>query len=477
VEGHLSAFKAHVLLVNPWIVDFAAYDFWIKPLGLLTIANVLRENNYNVNYLDCLDRHHNLLQNFNTTSKIQTKKDGTGHFYKEHIKKPDLLKWVPRYYSRYGLPFSIVRNYFKKQTSPDIILVTSSMTYWYPGVIQIIDLLKDIFPHIPVVLGGIYATLCYNHAKRFSGADHVVTGEAEVASLKLVDQLTGNNSSYEKYRTLDDYPVPAYDLYTSLDSAAILSSRGCPYNCPVCASGTLSGKYRRRSIQKIIKEITNLHENFKINEFAFYDDSLLYKKNEHIIPLLKKIIDNELSIHFHTPNGIQPSEVDDTVAYLMKTAGFRKINLSYETVNTQRQREFCSKVSDNDLRSAVINLVNNGFEYKDLSAYVLMGLPDQEIREVIDSILFVYSLGIKVSLASFSPIPGTRYWEESVKAGQLSDTTDPLLTNNSIFPLYKNKYDIFISLRTLTNTGNQLISESKNPLNETSFLRQLKNLK
>ena len=27
-----------VLLVNPWIHDFAAYDFWAAPLGLLTLG-------------------------------------------------------------------------------------------------------------------------------------------------------------------------------------------------------------------------------------------------------------------------------------------------------------------------------------------------------------------------------------------------------------------------------------------------------
>jgi len=24
-----------VLIINPWIYDFAAYDYWFKPLGLL----------------------------------------------------------------------------------------------------------------------------------------------------------------------------------------------------------------------------------------------------------------------------------------------------------------------------------------------------------------------------------------------------------------------------------------------------------
>ena len=30
----------NILLVNPWIHDFAAYDFWLKPLGLLYLGNV-----------------------------------------------------------------------------------------------------------------------------------------------------------------------------------------------------------------------------------------------------------------------------------------------------------------------------------------------------------------------------------------------------------------------------------------------------
>jgi hypothetical protein len=28
-----------ILLINPWIYDFAAFDFWTKPLGLLQIGD------------------------------------------------------------------------------------------------------------------------------------------------------------------------------------------------------------------------------------------------------------------------------------------------------------------------------------------------------------------------------------------------------------------------------------------------------
>ena len=50
--------NGNILLINPWIYDFAAYDMWTEPLGLLYIAGLLRENGYRINLINCLDRHH-----------------------------------------------------------------------------------------------------------------------------------------------------------------------------------------------------------------------------------------------------------------------------------------------------------------------------------------------------------------------------------------------------------------------------------
>ena len=48
------------------------------------------------------------------------------------------------------------------------------MTYWYPGVFEAIKIIKESLPRVPVVLGGKYATLCYDHAVNYSGADYVI---------------------------------------------------------------------------------------------------------------------------------------------------------------------------------------------------------------------------------------------------------------------------------------------------------------
>ena len=73
---------------------------------------------------------------------------------------------------------------------PDLILVTSMMTYWYPGVQETIKILRQHWPDVPLVLGGIYATLCHEHARLTSGADLVFKGPVESNLLKLVEQFT-----------------------------------------------------------------------------------------------------------------------------------------------------------------------------------------------------------------------------------------------------------------------------------------------
>lgn len=467
-----------ILLVNPWIADFAAYDFWIKPIGLLIIGSVLKENGYQVSLLDCLDRNHPLLTQFKNSHRLKEQNDGRGHFYKEFISKPAILKNVPRRFGRYGLPLDIVKKELKQLFTPDIIFVTSGMTYWYPGVVEMISLLKDIFKDVCIVLGGIYATLIPEHAKTYSGADFVVEGEGIIEGLKIADQITGSHSDISRYQSFNDYPGPLYDLYTRLDSAVLLTSRGCPFGCPFCASKLLFKNYQKRNPSTVVGEIENLSMKRKVNEFAFYDDALLFDKENHIIPILEEVIEKKIRIHFHTPNGIQPGEIDQRLASLMKKTDFRTIRLSYETKNEVFQAEMGFKVKNEDLISAVDYLTHAGFDRTEIGSYVLMGLPGQELGEVIESILFVLNLKIKVKLASFSPIPGTKSWQDAVDLGMLSNLIDPLLTNNSVFQLMSKyiRYEDSIRLRSLTSYANRILDRGGSPLDHSDFVNRLDTL-
>ena len=103
-----------VLLINPWIYDFAAYDLWSKPLGLLYIAGFLNSMGLTVNVIDCMDKNNAEMLNNLSTVKPPLRKYGTGKYFREKIEKPDSVKHFPRTYSRYGISPHIFENQLKK---------------------------------------------------------------------------------------------------------------------------------------------------------------------------------------------------------------------------------------------------------------------------------------------------------------------------------------------------------------------------
>lgn len=462
-----------ILLVNPWITDFAAYDFWIKPLGLLTIGRILKNAGCQTVLLDCLDRSHPSFDNLKFPRSFKSRPDGTGHFYKEPIDKPSLFRDIPRQYSRYGMPMDRVSQILKKIKHPDVILVTSGMTYWYPGVQQMIGLLRSFFPGVPIALGGIYATLCTDHARKTCGADRVIPGEGELAVLTLIEEWTGWKS---QTGISEDIRLPDYSHYRRMDSAALLTSRGCPYRCPYCASHLLSKTTWRNDPDHIIDHIRELYRQKDVTEFAFYDDALLVQKESHLIPVLEGVVKSGLPVHFHTPNGLHPVLIDGALANLMARSGFQTVRLSYETSNPERQKKTGMKVTDSDLKQAVRLLRDAELDPGTTGSYVLMGLPDQPLAEVLESMLTVFGLGIRVSLASFSPIPGTKSWEEAVEKGFLSPDADPLLANNSTFPMRSESlaFNDFIDIGTLAAAGNRLILKGRSPMKDSRFMKMAK---
>jgi len=165
--------QKNLLLINPWIYDFAAYDLWSKPLGLLYIASFLRKFNFNISYIDCMDKY-----DFGWQPKVR--RFGQGNFYRTEIEKPDILKHIPRKYCRYGIPEKSFKERLSALPVPDAILLTSIMTYWYLGPKRAVELVREIYPGIPVIMGGIYATLMPEHAMRTVKPDHIITGPGEI---------------------------------------------------------------------------------------------------------------------------------------------------------------------------------------------------------------------------------------------------------------------------------------------------------
>jgi radical SAM superfamily enzyme YgiQ (UPF0313 family) len=390
----------NLLLVNPWIYDFTAYDFWSKPLGLLYIASVLREQGYEISYIDCMDRYNQEILKLKNREFPKKDEFGRGPFYKEEVKKPAILKNIPRQYSRYGITEEIFLNKLKKLPLPQGVLITSIMTYWYPGVFRAIEIIKNIFPDIPIILGGVYATLCFEHAFKFSGADYVIKGNSIRDLIKILEKHAGNKNDYLKYeKGLDNLPYPAWNLYSGLDYISILSSRGCPYRCSYCASFKINPKLEFRNPKEVVKEIEYWNKRKGVKDFVFYDDALLINSEDNFLVILEELI-----------------------------------NKGFETGDPRIQSETGGKITNIEFKKAVNCLLEAGFKSPQIGAYLLIGMPGQNVQEIIDSICFVIDCGAHPRLAKFSAIPGTKIWDEARTYFNLKGDVDPLFHNDALLP-------------------------------------------
>lgn len=430
-EGELGMKGRRVLLVNPWIHDFAAYDLWAKPLGLLSIGAVLRRNGCEVDFIDCLRSPHPLMDGPGPA----VKESGQGKFYRQPIPAPLALKDFPRRYSRYGISKEAFIAELGEIGRPDAILVTSMMTYWYPGVFEAIRYIKEYLPGVPVILGGVYATLCAEHARRFSGADHVITHEGEMRVLKLLGSLWGTSPDYlPDLNELDRLPYPCFDLIKDLRYVCIQTSRGCPYRCTYCASHFLCEKVRRRDPEKVVDEIAFWSREHGVKDFAFYDDALFTGPEPHAEKLLRGIVSRVPSARFHCPNGLHAREITAEIASLMRKAGFATIRIGLETTDPRRQRQTGGKVTNEEFVRAMENLRRAGYSADEIGVYILCGLPNQVALEAAEAVRFVKSHGGRPMLAEYSPIPHTKDWKEAVSISAYPLMEEPLFHNNTMLP-------------------------------------------
>ena len=425
--------KKNILLINPWIFDFTAYDFWLKPLGLLIIAAFLKRcGNFHLSYIDCMDRHHPSLN-----KPIQTKEDGRGAFSKEEVKKPEILKRIPRKYSRYGISIDLFLHELDQVVRPDIVLMTCTMTYWYPGVQLAIELVKKKFGSVPVILGGIYASLCYNHAKANSGADVICSGPGERKIHSILKDVLGDHVCSEPFdKFANDSLIPEVKLLRDKTTLPLMTSRGCPLNCYFCASSLLFDGFVQRSPLSVINEIRHHYQLFHNQHIAFYDDALCLNKHQHIIPILEGIIREDLPVNFHAPNGLHVREIDENLALLFKRAKFETIFLSQDSFEEGVLEKSCDKVKPGDLENSLECLEKAGYLRQNMNVYLLVGLPGQHLSEVMDAISRIRDLAARPRLAYFSPVPGTEIWKDMLVKGNLLSDADPLLHNKLVFPYF-----------------------------------------
>lgn len=412
-----------ILGINPWITDFAAFNVWSRPVGLLACLDMVRAAGASVALLDCLD------PTWADTKWPRPGRYGTGRYPKETIDTPEPLAFMDRRYSRYGLDRGRVREALAELVPrPDAVLVSTIMTYWYPGSLDILDICAELWPDTPRFLGGGYATLCPEHAAHHADA-HLIKGPLE---------RPDNWESF--WRSIKTAPpkIPEYaglslalDLYADPAYSVILGSRGCPFACEYCASRVLYPDFTQGDHDRITSGIRAEYGR-GARDFAFYDDALLINPDRWLWPVLDAIAESGLDLRLHTPNAMHVRRLSADVCRRLKRAGLHTVRLGLETTDFDHRNDV--KLTREEWERGAGNLLEAGFDLDDIGVYILFGLPGQDMDNVRRAVRHVRAYGFRPHLAHYTPIPGSPMFKQALRSSPYPLADEPLFQNNSIWP-------------------------------------------
>jgi radical SAM superfamily enzyme YgiQ (UPF0313 family) len=109
-----------------------------------------------------------------------------------------------------------------------------------------------------------------------------------------------------------------------------------------------------------------------VRNIAFYDDALLFRPEQILLPFLRHIAQQDMQVNLHTPNALNARFITKEIATTMVQAGFKTFFLGFESGAYAWQRRTGGKVYAHELEHAVEHLVQAGADLRQITAYLTL---------------------------------------------------------------------------------------------------------
>ena len=395
--------KSTVILINPPILREERYASKflgaaggnLVPLGILYIASYLEDKGYNVKLIDA--EQYLLTQNETV----------------EEVRK------------------------IKTQYENCYIGITSS-TVSFNNASLLAQNLKNNFPDIKIILGGVHVTSLPEHAMNCGYFDYGIIGEGEISIYELIDTLEkrgdislvkgivyreDNKLVYtqkrELVKNLDEFPFPARHLlknitkyvpglsdYKTLPVTNIITSRGCPGMCTFCSNAVFGRTYRSRSAQNIFEEIRDVIKTYKMKEIHFIDDTFLLNKKRvyEVFDLCQK---NKLKFSWSCYSRID--NVDYKFLKFLKENGCWRISFGIESGDKQVLKDIKKNITLDGANEIITACNKLGIKTTGL---FMIGHPTDTIKSINNTINFALKIPFSDAACCVStPLPGSEQFK------------------------------------------------------------------
>lgn len=368
-----------------------------------------------------------------------------------------------------------------KEFRPDFVGIYSTAFGWSKAI-KTADAVKGLDKAIFTCVGGPYPIAAQELCLGPGGEniDAVITGEAELTIIELLDRLQGGkgldgvrgvvfrqgakiikNPPRPLAEDLDVLPFPARELLGDIDRyipppatykrqpvAVLITSRGCNRKCIYCfqidkerESGIRGIRFR--SIENVLQEI-ELCIKQGYREIKFIDDTFA-ADYDRALQICREIKARRLDFAWFASACV--NQVDKPLLRAMKDAGCWAILFGAESGVQKNLNTIRKGTTLDQIRKAVRAAKDVGLK---VSTPFIFGIPGETFEDGLKTIEFAIELDPDVAnFHALTPFPGTYLYDHLDKYGTVSgDLTDFTYQSGAFVPYTMSREEI-LTLRQL----------------------------
>lgn len=310
---------------------------------------------------------------------------------------------------------------------------------------------------VPVVWGGLHASLLPEETLRHALADGVVQGEGEAAFVDIAQRVRKGASpaglpgvfwkeagavvapaEEAPFLELDELPLPDYSLIDVEHYASagrdfgdgpvrcldLNTDRGCPNRCAFCYNLQVNRRrWRPLGASRVVAAAAALAERYRLGAVNFVSDNF-FVDPERVAAVCAGLLARALPLRWHADMRVDTFlRYDERLLMAMRESGCTRLTFGVESGSDRVLAQIAKDIAAADVVAAHARVRRLGFR---ASYHFMVGFPEETGRDIEETLRLVAHLLADrehaeiVGPSLYVPYPGTPLYERAVEMGYVS---------------------------------------------------------